>query len=80
MTSKELGQPRETPRSVGISNVAAEPTGGDRPARQADTGVGIAPETTNVSPALGQEIFACASFFVSQNWRDLVFNPSFSAA
>ena len=78
--SKELGGPRDMPRSVAIPKGAAVPTGDDRPARQTDPGVGITPETTNAFPRAWSGGFCLAKFFVSQNRRNLVFNPRFSAA
>jgi len=78
--SKELGGPRDMPRSVAIPKGAAVPTGDDRPARQTDPGVGITPETTNAFPRAWPGVFCLAKFFVSQNRRNLVFNPRFSAA
>jgi hypothetical protein len=78
--SKELGGPRDIPRSVAIPKGAAAPTGDDRPARQTDPGVGITSETTNAFPRAWPGDFCLAKFFVSQNRRNLVFNPGFSAA
>jgi hypothetical protein len=78
--SKEPGGPRDIPRSVTIPKGTAAPTGDDRPARQTDPGVGITPETTNAFPRAWPGDFCLAKFFVSQNRRNLVFNPCFSAA
>jgi hypothetical protein len=78
--SKELGGPRGIPRSVAIPKGSAAPTDDDCQARQTDPGVGITPGISNAFPRAWARDFCLDKFFVSQNRRNLVFNPRFSAA